>query len=204
MRRNLNQLHRDASGNTLMEFAIIAPTLMLMLMGIFDLSYRAYAISILQGAVQKAGRDSTLEGGAGATGSIDIAITNQMRRIASNVAMTYERKTFVSFTRAGEAEEFEDRNEIATGLPNGVRDAGECYFDENNNGAYDSKATAGINGQGGARDIVVYSAQAVYPRLFPLYGLVGSPTSQTIKATTVLRNQPFGTQAVRPRPRICV
>ena len=117
-----------------------------------------------------------------------------LRRIASNVTMTYERKTFVSFTRAGEAEEFEDRNEIATGLPNGVRDAGECYFDENNNGAYDSKATAGIGGQGGARDIVVYSAQAVYPRLFPLYGLVGSPTSQTIKATTVLRNQPFGIQ----------
>ncbi len=204
MRRRFNQLHRDANGNTLMEFAIIAPTLMLMLMGVFDLSYRAYAISILQGAVQKAGRDSTLEGGAGATGSIDIAITNQMRQIASNVTMTYERKTFVSFTRAGEAEEFEDRNEIATGLPNGVRDAGECYFDENNNGAYDSNATAGINGQGGARDIVVYSAQAVYPRLFPLYGLVGSPTSQTIKATTVLRNQPFGTQAVRPRPRICV
>lgn len=204
MRHNLSRLASDDRGNTLMEFAIIAPTLMLMLMGIFDLSYRAYAISILQGAVQKAGRDSTLEGGAGATGSIDIAITNQMRRIANNVTMTYERKTFVSFTRAGEAEEFEDRNEIATGLPNGVRDAGECYFDENNNGAYDSKATAGIGGQGGARDIVVYSAQAVYPRLFPLYGLVGSPTSQTIKATTVLRNQPFGTQAVRARPRICV
>jgi TadE-like protein len=204
MRRNLNQLRRDASGNTLMEFAIIAPTLMLMLMGVFDLSYRAYAISILQGAVQKAGRDSTLEGGAGAAGSIDIAITNQMRRIASNVTMTYERKTFVSFTRAGEAEEFEDRIEIATGLPNGTREAGECYFDENNNGFYDDKASAGIDGQGGARDIVVYSAQAVYPKLFPLYGLVGSPTSQTIKATTVLRNQPFGTQAVRPRPRICV
>lgn len=203
MRKTLNQIRSDVGGNTLMEFAIIAPTLMLMLMGIFDLSYRAYAISILQGAVQKAGRDSTLEGGAGAMGAIDIAITNQMRRIASNVTMTFERKTFVSFTRAGEAEEFEDRIEIATGLRNGVRDAGECYFDENNNGAYDTKATAGIDGQGGARDIVVYSAQAVYPRLFPLYGLVGSPTSQTIKATTVLRNQPFGTQAVRARPRIC-
>ncbi len=201
MRRRLKTLCRSDKGTTLMEFAIIAPTFLIMLMGTFDLSYRAYAVSILQGAVQKAGRDSTLEGSGGSTALIDSVITNQMRRIASNVNMAFDRKTYVSFSRAGQAEEFEDRIVPATGMPNGIREVGECYFDENNNGSYDSDG--GINGQGGARDITIYSATAVYPRLFPMYGLLGFPQNETIKATTVLRNQPFGTQAARPKPRIC-
>lgn len=195
------KLQTDNRGAALMEFALVAPTFLLLLMGIFDLSYRAYAVSVLQGAVQKAGRDSTLEGASGGLGSIDATITNQMRAVANSVTMSFDRKTFVSFTRAGQAEEFEDRIEVATGLPNGTREVGECYFDENGNGTYDSNA--GINGQGGARDIVVYSATAVYPRLFPMYGLLGFPQNETITATSVLRNQPFGTQAIRPNPRIC-
>jgi hypothetical protein len=201
MRARFAALARDSKGNTLMEFALIAPTFLIMLMGTFDLSYRAYAVSILQGAVQKAGRDSSLENAGGSTALVDSVITNQMRRIASDVTMTFDRKTYVSFTRAGQAEEFEDRIVPATGLPNGIREVGECYFDENNNGTYD--LDGGINGQGGARDITVYSATAVYPRLFPMYGLLGFPQNETIKATTVLRNQPFGTQATRPKPRIC-
>lgn len=202
MRRLIKRLRRDTRGTALMEFALIAPTFMLMLMGLFDLSYRAYAVSILQGAVQKAGRDSTLEGASGGLGSIDATITNQMRAVANSVTMSFERKTFVSFTRAGQAEEFEDRNDPITGVPNGIRDAGECYFDENGSDTYDTNA--GINGQGGARDITVYTATAVYPRLFPMYGLLGFSQNETIKATTVLRNQPFGNQAVRPNPRICI
>jgi TadE-like protein len=203
MRQHIcKRLRQDSRGTALMEFALVAPTFLLMLMGIFDLSYRAYAVSVLQGAVQKAGRDSTLEGASGGLGSIDATITNQMRAVANSVTMSFQRRTYVSFTRAGQAEEFEDRIEISTGSPNGIRDAGECYFDENGNGTYDSDA--GINGQGGARDIVVYTATAVYPRLFPMYGLLGFSQNETITATTVLRNQPFGTQAVRPNPRICV
>lgn len=202
MRRFIRKLRRDDRGTALMEFALVAPTFLLMLMGIFDLSYRAYAVSILQGAVQKAGRDSTLEGASGGLGSIDATITNQMRKIASSVTMTYERKAYVSFTRAGQAEEFEDRNDPVTGVPNGRRDVGECYFDENGNGTYDTDA--GINGLGGARDIVVYTATASYPRLFPMYALFGYSGNETIKASTVLRNQPYGAQAERPKPRICV
>ncbi len=195
------KLQTNNRGAALMEFALVAPTFLLLLMGIFDISYRAYAVSVLQGAVQKAGRDSTLEGASGGLGSIDATITNQMRAVANSVTMSFDRKTFVSFSRAGQAEEFEDRIVVATGLPNGIREVGECYFDENGNGTYDSNA--GINGQGGARDIVVYTATAVYPRLFPMYGLLGFPQNETITATSVLRNQPFGTQAIRPNPRIC-
>lgn len=202
MRRFFRNLRRNDRGTALMEFALVAPTFLLMLMGIFDLSYRAYAVSILQGAVQKAGRDSTLEGASGGLGSIDATITNQMRKIASAVTMTFDRKAYVSFTRAGQAEEFEDRDDPVTGVPNGQRDVGECYFDENGNGTYDTNA--GINGQGGARDIVVYTATASYPRLFPMYALLGFSSTETIRASTVLRNQPYGQQAVRANPRICV
>ena len=54
----------DTRGLTIIEFAIIAPTLLVLMMGTFDLGFRAYATSVLQGEVQKAARDATLETGS--------------------------------------------------------------------------------------------------------------------------------------------
>ncbi len=177
---------RDERGLSTIEFAILAPTLMVMLMATFDLSHTAYVHTVLEGELNKAGRDATLVGGASvsATTSLDNRVRTRVNNVVSGGTWTFSHKRYPSFTRAGQAENFTDGNN------NGVRDAGECFQDENGNLSWDSDG--GTNGQGAADDIVVYKAKVVYPRLFPLYGMLGWSQNQTIEGTTVLRNQPYG------------
>lgn len=182
----LKRLAADTRGLTIVEFALIAPTLLVLMMGTFDLGYRAYAISVLQGEVQKAARDATLETGSTAGTALNTRVQSQVSRVISNGTWTFARRSYSSFTRAGQAENFTDSNS------NGVRDAGECYQDENGNSNWD--ADVGLNGQGTSDDIVMYTASVTYPRLFPMYGLLGWSQNQTISASTTLRNQPYGTQ----------
>jgi hypothetical protein len=186
----LKSLRRNTRGVTIIEFAFAAPALLLLLFGFFDFGYRAYALAILQGEVQKAGRDGTLEGAGGATASIDARIKTTVQKVVKNGVFTFDRRAFVSFTRAGEAEIFTDTN------LNGKRDTGECYQDENGSGFWEDNA--GIIGQGGARDIVVYEVTVTFKRLFPMAGLLGFSPDQTISSSSVLRNQPYGDQTIRP------
>lgn len=188
----LRRLVSDNRGSALVEFAFVAPALLVLLLGSFDLAYRAYVESVLQNTVQKAGRDSALEGGGSgaATAAIDAVVRNTVLPIVQNGTFTFTRKNYSSFTRAGQAEEFTDLN------GNGLCDNAEPYSDDNNNGTRDTSGN-GAGGQGGARDITVYTAQVSYPRIVPMYGLLGWSPTVTESATTVLRNQPFGNQAVR-------
>lgn len=182
----LKRFAADTSGLTVIEFALIAPTLLVLMMGTFDLGFRTYATSVLQGEVQKAARDATLETGSTAGTALNTRVQDQVSRIISNGTWTFARRSYSSFTRAGQAENFTDTN------GNGSRDAGECYQDENGNSNWD--ADVGLNGQGTSDDIVMYTASVTYPRLFPMYGLLGWTQNETISASTTLRNQPYGTQ----------
>ncbi len=191
----LSHLGKDERGSTLLEFAFVAPILFTFIMAGMDLGYRAFISSTLQGAVQKAGRDSALENGALQAAVIDLKVKNLVKPIVDNGTFTFNRKYYQSFTKAGQAESFTDTN------ANGVRNTGECFEDENGNGFWDADSSR--SGQGGARDIVVYSATVSYPRLFPMFGMLGWSATQQVKATTVLRNQPFGTQATTVAAVIC-
>ena len=182
----LQRFSADKRGLTVIEFALIAPTLLVLMMGTFDLGFRTYATSVLQGEVQKAARDATLETGITAGTALNSRVQDQVSRIIANGTWTFTRKSYSSFTRAGQAENFTDTN------GNGARDAGECYQDENGNSNWD--ADVGLNGQGTSDDIVMYTASVSYPRLFPMYGLLGWSPNETVSASTALRNQPYGTQ----------
>jgi hypothetical protein len=191
----LKRLAADTRGLTIIEFALISPTLLVLMMGTFDLGFRAYATSVLQGEVQKAARDATLETGSAAGTALNAKVQSQVSRVISNGTWAFTRRSYSSFTRAGQAENFTDSNS------NGSRDAGECFQDENGNSNWD--ADVGLNGQGTSDDIVMYTASVSFPRLFPMYGLLGWSPNQTISASTTLRNQPYGTQVSYPVTAIC-
>ena len=53
----LQSLGRDERGAALVEFALIAPALLVLLLGMFELGYNYYMQSQFQGAIQKAARD---------------------------------------------------------------------------------------------------------------------------------------------------
>lgn len=193
--RFAHALRRDSRGVSIIEFAFVAPAFLVLMMAVFDLGYRGFIHSTLQGAVNKAARDGSLENGAAASSSLDAKVRNLVSPIVANGVWTFDRKSYTSFTRAGAQEKFTDSD------ADNIRDPAECFEDENANGVWD--ADSGAAGQGGAKDITRYTVRIVYPRIFPLYGLMGWSPNQTISATTVIRNQPYDTQATRPVVVVC-
>lgn len=190
----LRRLRGDRRGVTLVEFALITPVMMVMMMGLFDIVYQIYAQSVLNGAIQKAGRDSTIQGASATTATIDQKVMSMVKLIANGATYTSSRKTYSTFSSI-KPEDFTDSN------GNGIRDPGECFTDINGNGQWDQDP--GISGQGGANDVTVYTITITYPRLVPTFGLLGWSPNQSITASTVLKNQPYATQSSGSAVTIC-
>jgi Flp pilus assembly pilin Flp len=195
MHNILRQLRNNDRGSAAVEFALVMPVLFTVMFAGMDIAYRSLIQATLQGAVQKVARDATLETGANQAATLDTKVRNIVKPIIDSGTFTFTRQNYASFTRAGQPENFTDGN------GNGVRDGGECFEDENGNGTRD--LNSGIAGVGGSKDIVLYTASVSYPRLFPMRGMLGWSSTQTVSSTTVLRNQPFGQQAARTTTVIC-
>ena len=180
---------RGEDGVTLVEFALIAPVLCLMLVGMFDFGFQVYAQSAMQGAVHNAARSSTLEGGVGRTSSLDDRVAAQVGHIVPQADITFARKNYATFSDIGRPEDFTDTN------GNSRCDDDEPFEDLNRNGIWD--ADRGAAGLGGARDAVVYSATARFDRVFPLHGFLGLDPAIVVTGSTVLRNQPYQDQGRR-------
>lgn len=187
MLRSYTNFRRDRSGAALTEFGLVAPVLMVMLMGIFDMAHTQYTSALMNGAMQKAGRDLTLESAGANQDTIDATVIDQVKNVVPKSAnVELEKLSHFDFTDIGEAEDFEDEN------GNLICDNNEVYVDANGNGSWD--ANRGSEGIGGARDAVLYTATVTYDRLFPMYGLIGMSNTVTLEASTVLRNQPYDEQ----------
>lgn len=183
------QLLTDRRGATMVEFAIIAPTFLMLLVGAFDLSHQLYMISAMQGVVQKAARDSTLESGgdAASQAKFDARVTRSIYDLSKSAKVKIDRRYYRTFQDASLAdpESWTDTNN------NKTCDAGEPYQDENNNRTWDKDG--GDAGQGNAKDRVVYTVSATFPRSFYIKSL-GIAKTYTTVARTVLQNQPYSDQ----------
>jgi len=180
---HLRSLRRDNRGTAITEFALTAPLFLLILMGIFDFSWQMYAKQVLSGSVAQAARASTLEGNASSQTALDAAVRKQVKKVFKNANVTFTRKAYDSYDEIGDPENYTDSNN------NGRYDTGECFQDVNGNGNWD--ADRGQTGNGGAEDVVVYSAKMEVTRILPVWTMLGQPQKTTIKASTVLRNQPY-------------
>ncbi len=186
----LRRLIADRSGVTLIEFAIVAPVLIVMIMGLFDIAHTQYLSSMLNGAMQKAARDVTLENANSQLTNIDARVREQVATVMPQGAtITVEQLSHFDFADVSEPEEYTDLNGDNTCNNN------EPYIDTNSNGRWD--ADRGKDGIGGARDVVLYTTTVTYPRLFPMYGLIGLRENVELSASTVLRRQPFDEQSAR-------
>lgn len=180
----------DRSGATIVEFGLVAPAFMMVLVASFDIGHTLYVRSALQGIVQKVARDSSLE--AGTEAATQTALDNKVRAqtiaLANNATITFSRRFYRTFSAASaaQAEPWTDTN------ANGRCDAGEPYQDNNLNGTWD--ADGGDSGQGGAKDKTLYTVTVSYPRFFPLWRFIGGATTTVVSATTVLANQPYSDQ----------
>jgi len=177
----------DRRGAAVVEFALVAPVLLVLLSAAFDLGYAAYAAAAVQGAVQKAARDSSLQ--SAATDALDDAVRVQVAALGAVPPPAIDRRFYRDYAKAAARvpEPWRDLDD------DGACDGGEPYTDTNRNGAWD--ADGGDAGTGGAQDRTVYTVTLRVPRLIPLSGLVGVPATREVTARTVLANQPYAEQA---------
>ncbi|WEK01087.1 MAG: pilus assembly protein [Candidatus Sphingomonas phytovorans] len=198
MTRRIRGIYADRRGATVVEFAIVAPVISLLLLGAFDTAHSLYMRSVLQGVVQKVARDSALEAGTVTAQQtvLDNKVRASVKAIANNADITITRRYYRTFSAAAaaQAETWTDTN------GNGTCDAGEPYQDANNNTYWDGDG--GDGGQGGAKDKTVYTVAMTYPRYFPLYRIIGGSNTTNITASTVLANQPYGDQGSYGPPTV--
>ena len=189
----IRSLLRDSSGSTIVEFALVLPVLMVLLLGCFDLGHGIYTKAMLMGSIQKVARNSTIQ--SAVTGTLDAKVTAAVRQIAPGSTVTFQRTHYASFSDVSQPEAWTDVN------GNKACDSGEPFEDANGNGAWD--ADRGRTGQGGARDAVLYKVTVSYPRLFPIARLLRQSNTMQVVSSTVLRNQPYTLQQLPSKTGNC-
>lgn len=190
LRKMLGRLRRDRRGMTLVEMGFVALPLSMTLLALTDLGYRAYLDALVEGTLSRAARQATI--GNKTSAEIDSFITAELNEFAPAAEVAITKRNYYDFTGIGLGEKYTDGTTSSSYI------AGKCYYDLNNDGLYTT--AAGREGLGGSDDIVYYAVNVTYPRLVPLGGFLGWGDHQTITANTIVRNQPFGAQAI-PRVR---
>lgn len=191
----LRRLGADRRAATIVEFAIIMPVLLMLLLGSLEFGLNVYVRAVLEGAMQQAGRNSSLQSAQSGQSAIDAFVAARVRAILPGATVSFTRKNYSTFSRVGRPEDFTDIN------ANGVYEPTECFQDGNGNGIWD--AAMSRQGIGGANDVVEYTATVDYPSLIPGAAALGIAATTSIKATTILRNQPFATQPGWTTTQVC-
>ncbi len=185
------RLLRNQDGTSVMEFGLIAPVAVMMMLGTMDVGYTYYVRSVLDGAMQNVARDSALEGSTTSAQQIAMnkRITDTVHAISPSSEVKPQRRYYKTFSdaAAARAEEFTDTNEDK------ICNSGEPFIDVNNNDEFDEDG--GDEGQGGAQDIVSIKYRVKFQRLFPMGALIGLPNNITIYSNSILANQPYGEQS---------
>lgn len=198
--KTARKLLRDDSGATIVEFAFVAPPLILILLAGFDFGHRSYVSAVLQGALTDAARAASVENptvsGSGDTLAerVEDAILSQVNPVATpGFTLEVEQSNFYDFSDIGNPERL-----VSDVDGDGTYDEedGDCFSDLNENGEFD--LDTGRDGAGGANDVVFYEATLTMDALVPLANFLGGESVYTIYAETAIRNQPWSTQATPP------
>jgi len=178
----LRKLRRDKRGNAIIEFALVALPMSLMILPPIDIGYRMYAQAVLQGVLVRASRLSTT--GNYTNNDIDAIVNRELTEFKRGATVTITRTNYQNFSGVGKPEKI-----TSDTAPIGTYNVGDCYNDTNGNNVWD--ADGGKSGQGGADDVVYFTVTLTFPRIIPLTGLLGFPSNETIKSSAVVRNQPY-------------
>lgn len=186
--KRLVHFTRDSLGAAIIEFAVVAPLVFLMLMGLIEMGLILFASSALEGATNigaRIGKTGYTVGGA----SREDYIRQEVARLTSGILdpskIEFSILSYGSFSSVGQPEPcINPANPPCPGI------SGVNFVDINGNGQWDQDQ--GSAQAGGAGSVVLYRAR--YPwRLFtPLIaGVMGQNGVYTITATAAVRNEKF-------------
>lgn len=183
-------LTRDTSGATIVEFAFVLPVLCMLLVGTLELGYRAYAESVVQGALHEAARMATV-GGVTQT-QIDARVRARLAHFANQGTVEIVARNYQEYSDVKSGEPL-----TTDAAPFNEVNRGDCWRDYVVNGRHDTDF-AGRAGLGGAEDVVRYEVTLAYPRILPVASLFGWSSNATIRMNTMLRNQPYAGRTMVP------
>lgn len=180
----MTRLGACREGASAVEFALVAPVMLMLMMLIFNLGQLVYGKVLLNGAVEQAARASALE--TANTSAADTLVRTIVGRVLTNATITGTRISYFDFADIGRPERWNDVNN------DGNCSGGESYVDENRSGGWERDV--GTTGNGGAGDVVIYTVTAAYDPLFRVPFAPGSWRRTTLRAVAVRKNQPYASQ----------
>ena len=184
----LQKLHRNQQGVTALEFAMVAPVLVLFMMGIVEFSLIMFVSGVMEAATSstsRLGKTGYTAPGSSRQDQIIANITNMTTGLLDPSKLVVTTKVYSSFSNIGKPEPFIDSN------GNNAYNTGESYSDVNGNGQWDADmAQAGL---GNANDIVVYTATYPWSIATPVISsIIG--TVFPISARMAVKNEPYNIQ----------
>ena len=173
-------------GGVVVEFAIVAPIVLALILGIIDVAYTLTVRTLLEGSAREASR-AGITGYTPADTTRRELIVNIVERqtvgLVNMARLDIDTRAYKAFDNIGRPEPFEDANN------NGQYDAGETYSDVNGNGSWD--ADMGEPDAGGSGDVVVYTLTYEQPVLIPFMAAIYGRDRIQHEARAVVRNEPF-------------
>ena len=177
----------DEAGSPAVEFGLVAPLLLLVMIGIIEFGMIMFVTVLMEGGLREAARygitGQTPEGGDRMARILAIVADRTLGLVDLSKA-TITLTAYPTFDDVGKGEAFTDGN------GNGKYDAGETYKDCNGNGKHD--ADRGKADAGNAGDVVVYQFDYDWPLLTSMMmPLIGEDGKFHIQANAVVRNEPW-------------
>jgi len=178
---------KDRFGAAALEFALAAPFMILLMVGIMEIAMISFSSALVEGAVRNASRFGItgleVDGGVSRETAIIQQIQHDTLGMIEVDSSNIQTLVYPSFEDIGLPEPFTD-----DAPANGVFDEGETFNDINGNGHWDPDM--GLAGAGGPGDVVVYRVSYEWPLMLGLLSeFFGS--SIDMGASIAVRNEPY-------------
>ena len=189
--QSLRRFRSCTGGVAIVEFAFAAPILLMMVVGIMEVSMIFFASTLLEGGLREAAR-------YGITGANPEAGTREERIVeiinehgAGLITIATEDVSILvysDFDSISEPEPYADEN------TNGEFDPGEPFTDVNCNGQWDEDM--GKSGAGNSGDVVMYRVDYEWPLLVGMLApVIGNDGKVPLSASVAVRNEPYAKSA---------
>lgn len=187
MRKALRILGANERGATVVEFAFIAPIMLLLLAGGIELGRMVYMESVFRSAAVDAARDASLNN-IDTPAELQTAVKNELSafNVTIDLPTVVNSDTFAG--KVGNPEAVKYNAAPYSGSPK----TGDCYYDVNGNKQWDSNVTSWRDGFGGAEDVVNLRITGSYPLLFPFLTSWTFLQKDSSGKSVVKAGNPFG------------
>jgi len=179
---------RARDGITSIEFALIAPVFLLMIMGIIEFSLIMFTSVVLESATNstsRLGKTGYIAPGSTRQQEIVNNVNNRTAGLLDPAKITVTTEVYSTFNNVGQPEPcIKPTTPPCPGTP------GVNFTDINGNGVWD--ADMGAAGLGNPGDVVVYTVSYPWTIVTPIVSAVIGKTFM-ITARTVVRNEPYST-----------